>query len=165
MQTAASRKSILHFQHVEFVLYIFLEVTKTSQPQTKTEKRNFYKVWAEATSVPAKGHQQSLCNKKMNDCCSHFPLKMWRKSLCECMVDSCKLFYARQLNEAWITTSLVWMSSHWHHLYQARCLNHTQPKLCWGEKKKITHQQAIFVFSDSKTQQYLAMEGLKIWKT
>lgn len=30
------------------------------------------------------------------------------------------------------------------------------------EKKKITHQQAIFGFSDSKTQQYLAMEGLKI---
>lgn len=35
MQTAASKKCILHFQPVGFVLYIFLEVAQTSQPQRK----------------------------------------------------------------------------------------------------------------------------------
>lgn len=46
VQTAASNKSILHFQPVGFVLYIFLQVTKTSQTQIKTGKRNFNEIWA-----------------------------------------------------------------------------------------------------------------------
>lgn len=113
MQTAASKKCILHFQPVGFVLYIFLEVAQTSQPQrkgretsTKSEQRQLLSQLRDVSNLYATKKERK---KKKNDCCSHFPWKMWRKSLSECMVGNCKLFYARQLNEAWITTSLVWM--------------------------------------------------------